>query len=69
MRILIAGTGGVGGYFGALLARAGHEVIFLARGANLAALRARGLSIESVDGSFHVGDVHALDTFEGAATV
>ena len=31
MRVLIAGTGAVGGYFGALLARAGHDVVFLAR--------------------------------------
>src|SRR5690242_10194510 len=61
MRILIAGTGGVGGYFGALLARAGHDVVFLARGANLAALRSTGLTVESVDGDFHLAHIAATD--------
>jgi 2-dehydropantoate 2-reductase len=45
VRILILGTGAVGGYFGALLARGGHEVTFVARGATLAALRTRGLRV------------------------
>ncbi|HEY4387365.1 MAG TPA: 2-dehydropantoate 2-reductase N-terminal domain-containing protein [Ktedonobacteraceae bacterium] len=35
MRIAIMGTGGVGGYFGGLLARAGEDVLFIARGAHL----------------------------------
>ncbi len=69
MRILIAGTGGVGGYFGALLARAGHDVVFLARGQNLAALRERGLTVESVDGDVHLPRVTATDTLAGAAPV
>ncbi|HEX2514066.1 MAG TPA: 2-dehydropantoate 2-reductase N-terminal domain-containing protein, partial [Chloroflexota bacterium] len=38
MRVLVMGAGGVGGYYGGLLARAGHEVTFVARGAHLAAL-------------------------------
>ena len=42
MRILILGSGGVGGYFGAQLARAGHEVFFVARGATPPATAARG---------------------------
>ncbi len=67
MRILIAGTGAVGGYFGALLARAGHAVVFLARGANLAALRAHGIRIESFDGDFQLDHVTATDTVEGQA--
>lgn len=46
MRVLVHGTGAVGGYFGALLARGGHEVVFVARGDNLRALRAQGLSIQ-----------------------
>ena len=46
MRVLVVGAGAVGGYFGALLARGGHEVAFVARGANLAALRAEGLRVE-----------------------
>jgi 2-dehydropantoate 2-reductase len=56
MRIAIMGSGGVGGYFGARLAKAGHEVHFIARGAHLEAIRAHGLKVES-----KLGDVH-LDT-------
>jgi 2-dehydropantoate 2-reductase len=47
MRIAVVGAGGTGGYFGGLLARAGYDVTFIARGANLEALRARGLTVES----------------------
>jgi 2-dehydropantoate 2-reductase len=48
MKVLVMGTGGVGGYFGGLLARAGHDVSFIARGAHLEAMQGRGLTIESV---------------------
>jgi 2-dehydropantoate 2-reductase len=54
MRTLVFGAGAVGAYFGGLLARAGEDVTFVARGANLEALRARGLRIESAAGSFGV---------------
>ena len=55
MRIAVIGTGGVGGYFGALLARAGHDVTFVARGAHLAAMQERGLRIDStLHGTFSV---------------
>src|SRR4051812_48232446 len=47
MRILIVGAGALGGLYGALLAQAGNEVIVLARGAALDALRANGLTLES----------------------
>jgi len=47
VRILVYGAGGVGAFFGALLARAGRDVHFVARGAHLDALRARGLRITS----------------------
>jgi 2-dehydropantoate 2-reductase len=47
MRIAVVGAGGTGGYFGGLLARAGQDVTFIARGANLEALRVRGLTVES----------------------
>ncbi len=50
MNIAVFGTGGVGGYFGGLLAHAGHEVTFIARGAHLAAIRQRGLRVLSVNG-------------------
>jgi 2-dehydropantoate 2-reductase len=47
MRFSILGSGAVGGYFGAKLVRAGHDVTFIARGEHLAAIRARGLEIRS----------------------
>lgn len=47
MKVGILGSGAVGGYFGAKLARAGHDVTFIARGAHLEAIRARGLEIRS----------------------
>lgn len=54
MKIAIFGTGGVGGYFGGLLAHAGHDVTFIARGPTLEALRARGLEVKSVNGDFTI---------------
>ena len=47
MKIAILGSGAVGGYYGARLAQAGHDVTFIARGAHLAAIRDRGLQIKS----------------------
>ena len=61
MKIAIVGVGGVGGYFGGKLAQAGHDVVFVARGATLEALRARGLRVDSVNGDFVVERVHATD--------
>lgn len=57
--VSVVGTGAVGGYFGACLARAGHEVWFVARGANLEALRSRGLTVTGAMGDFAVSDVAA----------
>jgi 2-dehydropantoate 2-reductase len=54
MRLAILGSGAVGGYYGARLARAGHEVTFLARGAHLQAIRDRGLQVRSPLGDFVV---------------
>lgn len=54
MRIAVVGAGAVGGYYGARLARAGHEVVFLARGANLEVLRKKGISIRSQLGDMTV---------------
>jgi 2-dehydropantoate 2-reductase len=48
MRIAVMGTGGTGGYFGGLLARAAEDVTFIARGAHLEAIRKNGLAIKSV---------------------
>jgi 2-dehydropantoate 2-reductase len=50
----VIGAGGVGGYFGARYADAGHDVSFLARGANLAALRERGITIRSPRGDLAI---------------
>jgi 2-dehydropantoate 2-reductase len=55
MRVAVIGAGGTGGYFGGLLARAGHDVTFVARGAHLAAIRSRGLTVHSrLSGTFTV---------------
>jgi 2-dehydropantoate 2-reductase len=47
MRFCIVGAGAVGGYFGAKLAQSGHQVTFIARGAHLAVMRERGLTVKS----------------------
>jgi 2-dehydropantoate 2-reductase len=52
MRVLVVGAGAVGGYFGALLARAGRDVTFLVRPARAALLRASGLHVVDGNGSF-----------------
>ena len=63
MRIAILGSGAVGGYYGAKLARAGHDVIFIARGAHLAAIRERGLQVKSSElGDFTVSAAAEQDT-------
>jgi 2-dehydropantoate 2-reductase len=59
MRILVMGAGGVGGYFGAQFARAGFDVAFVARGAHLAAMRERGLAVESEVGPARLSPVAA----------
>lgn len=61
MRIAVMGTGGVGGYFGARLANAGHDVHFVARGRQLAALREHGLRVESLRGDLHLREVQVSD--------
>jgi 2-dehydropantoate 2-reductase len=62
MRIAVMGAGGVGGYYGGLLARAGHDVTFIARGPHLEALRRKGLQVYSVHGDFTVAPAQATDT-------
>jgi 2-dehydropantoate 2-reductase len=47
MRVTVMGSGGTGGYFGGLLARAGEDVTFVARGAHLEAIRTKGLAVRS----------------------
>jgi len=59
MRIAIFGAGGVGGYFGACLARAGQDVGFVARGEHLQAMLTNGLAIRSPAGDFNLSTVRA----------
>ncbi len=61
MRIAIFGTGAVGGYFGAQLARAGEDVVFIARGAHLQAIRAQGLCVETPKGEILILPAQATD--------
>ena len=66
------GSGGVGATFGARLASAGCDVSFVARGRHLAAIRERGLRVESPLGNLHLRDVQATDdpaTISGADLV
>ena len=69
MRIGIYGTGGVGGYFGGRLAQAGHEVIFIARGAHLEAIRRDGLKVESILGNFTIHPARAESDPAAVGTV
>jgi 2-dehydropantoate 2-reductase len=59
LRVVVVGTGGVGGYFGARLAQGGCDVGFVARGQQLAALRSHGLQIQSSIGDFHLAPARA----------
>src|SRR3972149_1261022 len=61
MHIAIMGSGGAGGYYGALLARSGHDVTFIARGAHLRAIREHGLKVYSVHGDFQIAPAHVTD--------
>jgi len=59
MKIVMMGSGGVGGYFGARLAAAGADVHFVARGAHLEAMRTQGLTIEGGPAPLHLSRVQA----------
>jgi 2-dehydropantoate 2-reductase len=65
MRIAVMGTGAVGGYFGAKLANAGHQLAFIARGKHLEAVRQDGLKIKSSGGDLHIrGSLFTFDPAE-----
>lgn len=70
MKIAIIGTGGVGGYFGGRLAKAGNDVTFIARGDHFQAIKKKGLIVRSIMGDFHVQpanvkkDIHELENIE-----
>lgn len=61
MKICIYGTGAVGGYFGGRLAQAGHGVTFIARGRHLEAIKANGLSVQSINGDFTIHPATTTD--------
>ncbi|GJM30687.1 MAG: 2-dehydropantoate 2-reductase [Cyclobacteriaceae bacterium] len=61
MKIAIIGSGAVGGYFGAKLAKSGFEVKFLARGKQLEAMQSQGLKVKSISGNFVVKPVVVTD--------
>lgn len=61
MRIAVVGAGGVGGGYGAALAKAGADVTFIARGAHLAAMKEKGLRVESPRGDTHLKPTQATD--------
>lgn len=69
MRILVMGSGGVGGYFGGRLAQAGSDVTFVARGAHGAALRERGLRLQSSVGDLHLPQVQVTEDPAAAGAV
>ncbi|MES9946115.1 MAG: 2-dehydropantoate 2-reductase [Candidatus Thiodiazotropha sp.] len=68
MRFLIVGAGGIGAYYGARLLNAGHEVVFVARGDHLDALRTKGLCVKHPDFNFE-GRVRAVDQMELVETL
>ena len=61
MRIAVVGAGGVGGGFGAALAKAGADVTFIARGAHLAAMKKDGLKVQGGRGETHLVPTKATD--------
>ena len=61
MKIAVMAAGGLGGYYGALLAKSGNDVTFIARGEHLKAIQAHGLTIRSVHGDFAIKAAKATD--------
>src|SRR4030088_3357595 len=69
MRIAVVGAGGVGGGFGAALAKAGADVTFLARGAHLTAMKSVGVKVQSPRGDTHLVLTQATDDPAAIGTV
>jgi 2-dehydropantoate 2-reductase len=69
MRIAVYGAGAVGGYFGGRLAQAGQDVVFLARGEHLRAIRDYGLQVASIAGDFIIRPAQATDRPEDIGPV
>ena len=64
MKIVVYGTGGVGGYFGARLVQSGNEVHFIARGEHLNAIQQNGLQLYSPKGDYFVSPCHAVEVMD-----
>jgi 2-dehydropantoate 2-reductase len=62
MKIMVMGSGGMGAYYGGLLAQQGNDVTFIARGAHLEAIRANGLKVKSIFGDFTIAPARATDS-------
>ena len=69
MRIGVMAAGAVGGYFGARMAAAGHDVTFIARGAHGDALRRNGLKLESALGDLYLNNLKVTDDPAQVGTV
>jgi len=69
MKIAVIGTGGVGGYFGGRLAKAGNDVTFLARGKHLEAMMSHGLIVQSIKENFTIQPVQATDSITAIGKV
>lgn len=69
MRIMVMGTGGVGGYYGGMLARSGNDVTFVARGRHLEAMRERGLEVRTAGTSFRIEPTNAIENPDEAGPV
>jgi ketopantoate reductase len=62
VRAAVLGSGGIGGYYGTLLARSGHDVAFIARGAHLEAMQGRGLTVRTSEGESTIPVTASADT-------
>lgn len=62
MKIFIVGSGGIGGYFGSLLAKAGLDVTFFARGENFKEIKENGLIIKSVNANFEIKPAQVIES-------
>jgi 2-dehydropantoate 2-reductase len=61
LRIAIFGAGGIGGYLGGRLSQAGEEVVLIARGEHLQAIKEHGLRVDSIKGDFVATPALATD--------
>jgi 2-dehydropantoate 2-reductase len=69
MKVAVMAAGGIGGYYGGLLAKGGHEVTFIARGAHLQAMRENGLYVKCIDDEFLVKPARVTDDPTGIGKV